>query len=316
MSTYIIRRILLMVPTLFFVTAMVFFVVRLLPGDVVENIIGQYTPLTEGNREAVRHDLGLDRPWFSQYFDFIGGVFKGDLGTSLQSQRPITEALRTRLPVSAELGLLSIFIGLVWAIPIGVLAAIRQDSLLDHVARSMAISFIAMPSFWLGTLVIVLPNVWWNWAPPIHYRSFLTDPLNNLYLLIFPAAILGLTISGGVMRLTRAQMLEILRQDYIRTAWSKGLRERTIVVRHALKNALIPVITLVALQIPVVVGGTVVLETIFSVPGMGKYLVDAANGSDYPVIQAVNLIVALIVVFANLAVDVVYGYLDPRIRYA
>jgi peptide/nickel transport system permease protein len=316
MSNYIIRRIFLMIPTLFFVTAMVFLVVRLLPGDVVENIIGQYTPLTQGNREAVRHDLGLDRPWFSQYFDFVGGVFKGDLGTSLQSQRPITEALRNRLPVSAELGLLSIFIGLVWAIPIGVLAAIRQDSLLDHVARSAAISFIAMPSFWLGTLVIVLPNVWWKWAPPIQYRSFLDDPRQNLYLLIFPAAILGLTISGGVMRLTRAQMLEILRQDYIRTAWSKGLKERTIVVRHALKNALIPVITLVALQIPVVVGGTVVLETIFSVPGMGRYLVEAANASDYTVIQAVNLIVALIVVFANLAVDVMYGYLDPRIRYA
>lgn len=315
MSTYIIRRILLMIPTLFFVTVLVFMVVRLLPGDVVETVIGQYTPLTQGDREAVRHDLGLDRPWYQQYVEFVGGVFKGDLGTSLQSQRPVSEALRNRLPVSAELGLLSIVIGLIWAIPIGVLAAIRQDSLLDHVARSTAISFIAMPSFWLGTLVIVLPSVWWNWAPPIQYRSFLDDPRENLYLLIFPAAILGLTISGGVMRLTRAQMLEILRQDYIRTAWSKGLKERTIVVRHALKNALIPVITLVALQIPVVVGGTVVLETIFSVPGMGRYLVEAANASDYPVIQAVNLIVALVVVFANLTVDVVYGYLDPRIRY-
>jgi len=247
MSTYIIRRIVLIIPTLFFVTALVFLVVRLLPGDVVENIIGQYTPLTEGNREAVRHDLGLDRPWLVQYFDFVGGVFKGDLGTSLQYQQPITEALRSKLPVSAELGFLAIAIGLVWAIPIGVLAAIRQDSLLDHLARSAAIGFIAMPTFWLGTLVVVLPNVWWKWAPPLNYRSFLDDPLENLYLLIFPAAILGLTISGGVMRLTRAQMLEILRQDYIRTAWSKGLRERTIVVRHALKNALIPVITLVAL---------------------------------------------------------------------
>jgi len=315
MSTYIIRRILLMIPTLFFVTVLVFLVVRLLPGDVVETIIGQYTPLTEGNREAVRHDLGLDRPWYQQYFEFVGGAVRGDFGRSLQSQQPVTADLRDRLPVSAELGLMAIFIGLIWAIPIGVLAAIRQDSLLDHVSRSTAIAFIAMPSFWLGTLVVVLPNVWWRWAPPIQYRSFLNDPSENLYFLIFPAAILGLTISGGMMRLTRAQMLEVLRQDYIRTAWSKGLRERTIVVRHALKNALIPVITLVALQIPVVVGGTVVLETVFNVPGMGRYLVDAANGSDYPVIQAVNLIVALIVVFANLAVDLVYAYLDPRIRY-
>lgn len=315
MTTYIIRRILLMIPTLFFVTVMVFLVVRLLPGDVVESVIGQYTPLTQGDREAVRHDLGLDRPWYQQYVEFVGGVFQGDFGESLQSQHPVADDLRDRLPVSAELGFIAIFIGLIWAIPIGVVAAVRQDSLLDHAARSTAITFIAMPSFWLGTLVIVLPSVWWNWAPPIQYRSFLDDPVDNLYLLIFPAAILGLTISGGMMRLTRATMLEVLRQDYIRTAWSKGLRERTVIVRHALKNALIPVITLVALQIPVVVGGTVVLETIFSVPGMGRYLVEAANGSDYPVVQAVNLIVALIVVSANLAVDLVYAYLDPRIRY-
>ena len=163
--------------------------------------------------------------------------------------------------------------------------------------------------------MVVYPNVWWNWAPPIQYRSFFDDPIDNLYLMSIPAAILGIGLSGAVMRLTRAQMLEVLRQDYIRTAWSKGLRERTVVFRHALKNALIPVTTLVALQIPVIVGGTVVLETIFSVPGMGAYLVQAANAKDYPVIQAVNLLVALIVVFTNLAVDVAYAYLDPRIRY-
>lgn len=316
MSTYIIRRLLLMIPTLFFVTVLVFLVVRLLPGDVVENIIGQYTPLTQGDREAVRHDLGLDRPWHVQYFDFVAGVFQGDFGRSLQSQQPVTEALRDRLPVSAELGILALVIGLVVAVPIGVLAAVRQDSLLDYVARSSAISFIALPSFWLGTMLVVYPNLWWGWAPPLQYRSFFDDPVANLYMLSIPAAILGLGLSGAVMRLTRAQMLEVLRQDYIRTAWSKGLRERTVVTRHALKNALIPVTTLVALQIPVVVGGTVVLETIFSVPGMGAYLVQAANAKDFPVIQAVNLIIALIVVFSNLTVDVAYAYLDPRIRYA
>jgi len=316
MSAYIVRRLLLIAPTLFLVTVIVFVVIRLLPGDVVETIIGQYTPLTEGDREQVRHQLGLDRPWYVQYFEFIGGAFVGDFGDSLQSQRPISDTLKDRLPVSAELGFLAILIGLIWAVPVGVLAAIRQDTILDYVTRSAAIAFIAIPSFWLGTMVVVFPNVWWGWAPPIQYRSFFDDPVQNLYLLIIPAAILGVGLSGSVMRLTRAQMLEVLRQDYIRTAWSKGLRERTVVLRHALKNALIPVTTLVALQVPVVVGGTVVLETIFSVPGMGAYLVQAANAKDYPVIQAVNLLVALVVVFANLAVDIVYVYLDPRVRYS
>lgn len=316
MTTYIARRLLLMIPTIFFVTLMVFLIVRLLPGDVVENIIGQYTPLTRGDREKVRHDLGLDRPWYEQYFDFLGGALQGDFGRSLQSQQPVTDALRDRLPVSVELGVIALVISVAIAIPIGVIAAIRQDTLLDYVTRSAAITLIAIPSFWLGTLVVVYPNVWWNWAPPIQYRSFFDDPIVNLYLMSIPAAILGIGLSGAVMRLTRAQMLEVLRQDYIRTAWSKGLRERTVVFRHALKNALIPVTTLVALQIPVIVGGTVVLETIFSVPGMGAYLVQAANAKDYPVIQAVNLLVALIVVFTNLAVDVAYAYLDPRIRYA
>lgn len=316
MTTYIIRRILLMIPTLFFVTVLVFLIVRLLPGDVVENIIGQYTPLTAGDREAVRHDLGLDRPWHQQYVEFVGGVFTGDFGRSLQSQQPISEALRDRLPVSLELGIMAMIIGLTVAIPIGVLAAIRQDSLPDYLARGTAIAFVAIPAFWLGTLIIVFPNVWWGWAPPIQYRPFFEDPITNLYFLSIPAAILGLGLSGATMRLTRTQMLEVLRQDYIRTAWSKGLRERTVVIRHALKNALIPVTTLVALQIPVVIGGTVVLETIFSVPGMGAYLVQAANAKDYPVIQAVNLLIALVVVSSNLTVDIVYAYLDPRIRYS
>lgn len=315
MSKYIVQRLVLMVPTLFFVTVLVFLIVRLLPGDVVETIIGQYTPLTQGDRAIVRHDLGLDQPWYRQYFDFVKDAAQGDLGRSLQSQQPVTDALRDRLPVSVELGLIAMFIGLVVAVPIGVLAAIRQDSIVDFIARSSAISFVALPTFWLGTMVVVYPNIWWGWAPPIQYHSFLDDPLQNLYMLSIPAAILGLSLSGAVMRLTRAQMLEVLRQDYIRTAWSKGLQEREVLIRHALKNALIPVATLVAIQVPIIVGGTVVLETIFSVPGMGAYLVQAANAKDFPVIQAVNLIIALIVMGANLTVDVAYAYLDPRIRY-
>jgi len=315
MTTYILRRLLLMIPTLFFVTTLVFLIPRLLPGDVVETIIGQYTPLTAGDRAKIKHDLGLDRPWYQQYGDFVLGAVRGDLGNSLQYQHPVTKDLKQRIPVSAELGIMALVIGVVIAVPVGVLAAIRQDSIIDYVTRSSAIALIAIPSFWLGTMVVVYPNVWWQWALPTQYHSFFSDPRQNLYMMIFPAAILGIGLSGAIMRLTRAEMLEVLRQDYVRTAWSKGLRERTVVLRHALRNTLIPVTTLIALQIPVVVGGTVVLEGIFSIPGMGAYLVTAANAKDYPVIQAVTLLIALVVVFTNLAVDVAYAYLDPRIRY-
>lgn len=316
MTTYIMRRVLLMIPTLFLVSLMVFLVIRLLPGDVVENVIGQFASLSEGDREAVREDLGLDKPWYEQYWDFITGAIQGDFGDSLQSRTPISEALQDRVPVSVELGLIALFIAVAVGVPLGVIAAIRQDSLLDYVTRSTAITFVAIPSFWLGTLVIVLPSVWWDWAPPIQYKDFWEDPRENLAMIGIPAMILGLGLSGGIMRLTRAQVLEVMRQDYIRTASSKGLRERTVVVRHALKNALIPVTTLIALQIPIIIGGTVVLETIFSVPGMGAYLVTAATGSDYTVIQAVNLLVAVVVLTANLITDIIYAYLDPRIRYS
>ena len=316
MTTYIARRIILMIPTLILVSLMVFLVIRLLPGDVVENVIGQFASLSEGDREAVREDLGLDKPWYEQYYEFMSGALRGDFGDSLQSRTPISEALEDRLPVSIQLGLMALFIAVAVGVPLGVLAAIRQDSVLDYVTRSTAITFVALPSFWLGTLVIVLPSVWWGWAPPIQYKEFWEDPRENLVMLGIPAMILGLGLSGGIMRLTRAQVLEVLRQDYIRTAASKGLRERTVIVRHALKNALIPVTTLIALQIPVIIGGTVVLETIFSVPGMGAYLVTAATGSDYTVIQAVNLLVAVVVLTSNLVTDIIYAYLDPRIRYS
>jgi peptide/nickel transport system permease protein len=291
-------------------------VIRLLPGDVVENVIGQFASLSEGDREAVEEDLGLNDPWYEQYWDFITGAIQGDFGDSLQSRTPINEALQDRVPVSVELGLIALFIAVAVGVPLGVIAAIRQDSILDYVTRSTAITFVALPSFWLGTLVIVLPSVWWDWAPPIQYKEFWDDPRENLAMIGIPAAILGLGLSGGIMRLTRAQVLEVMRQDYIRTASSKGLRERTVIIRHALKNALIPVTTLIALQIPIIIGGTVVLETIFSVPGMGAYLVTAATGSDYTVIQAVNLLVAVVVLTSNLVTDIIYAYLDPRIRYS
>lgn len=305
----------MVVPTLIGVTIVVFLLVRFLPGDIVQQISGENAQLTEEDRSAVREELGLDKPVFQQYFVWMGDVLSGDLGESLQTKVPITTELKNRLPVSIELGLLALLISLSVSLPIGVYAAIRQDSPLDYTARSIAIIFLSIPSFWMGTLIIVLPNVWWGWAPPIQYKDLWVDPVENLYMLIIPAAILGMLLSGTVMRMTRAQMLEVLRQDYVRTAWSKGLRERTIVVRHAIRNAFIPVITIIGLQVPILVGGTVILETVFSIPGVGRYLVFSIGTLDYPVVQSINLLVAAVVVFTNIAVDTAYAYLDPRIRY-
>ncbi len=316
MGKYIIRRLLLLVPTIIGVTILVFLLIRLMPGDVVQQISGETAVLSEEQRQEVRKELGLDRPVVQQYFVWMSEIFRGDLGNSLQTKVPVATELKNRLPVTLELGALALVLSLCVSLPIGVYAAIRQDTILDYVARSGAIAFLSIPSFWMGTMVMVLPSKWWGWAPPLQYKDLWVDPWQNLYMLIIPAAILGMLLSGTVMRMTRAQMLEVLRQDYVRTAWSKGLRERTVVTRHAIKNAFIPVVTIVGLQIPILVGGTVILESIFGIPGVGRYLLFSIGSLDYPVVQAINLIVALVVVLTNLAVDITYAYLDPRIRYA
>lgn len=316
MGRYILRRLLLLVPTMIGVTILVFLLIRFMPGDLVQQISGENAMLTEEERQEVREELGLDKPIFQQYFIWMSEILRGDLGNSFQTKVAVTSELKNRLPVTLELGVLAILLSLCVSLPIGVLAAIRQDTMLDYIARSGAIAFLSIPSFWMGTLVVVLPSKWWGWAPPLYYKDLWVDPVDNLYMLIIPAAILGMLLSGTVMRMTRAQMLEVLRQDYVRTAWSKGLRERTVVTRHAIKNAFIPVVTIVGLQIPILVGGTVILESIFGVPGMGRYLLFSIGSLDYPVVQAIVLIIAGAVVLTNLAVDLTYAYLDPRIRYA
>jgi peptide/nickel transport system permease protein len=312
---YILRRLLLLVPTIIGVTILVFLMIRLMPADIVQQIAGEGTQLTEEERQEIREELGLDRPVLQQYFVWMSETVRGDLGTSLQTKVAVRTELKNRLPRTLELGLLALLLSLCVSLPIGVLAAIRQDTILDYIARSGAIAFLSIPSFWMGTMIMVLPSKWWAWAPPLQYKDLWVDPVQNLYMLIIPAAILGMLLSGTVMRMTRAQMLEVLRQDYVRTAWSKGLRERTVVTRHAIKNAFIPVVTIIGLQIPVLVGGTVILESIFGVPGMGRYLLSAISWRDYPVVQGIVLVLASAVVLTNLAVDLTYAYLDPRIRY-
>ena len=320
MRTYVIRRLLMIIPTLFLVTLIVFFLLRFIPGDVIDLMVDQLASSSGGvssdtTAESLRHALGLDVPVHVQYWHWLGGVLQGDLGDSLWTHRPVTETIGNALPVSVELGLLALIVGLVMAVPIGTYSAMRQDSLGDYSGRTIAMLAISVPSFWLATMVFVYPAVWWGWAPRVDFIPIAQDPAGNLGQFVLPAFILGMVLSGVTMRMTRTMMLEVLRQDYIRTAWSKGLRERTIVLRHALKNASMPVITIVGLQVPILIGGAVIIEQIFSLPGIGRLMLDAITRRDYPIISGINVILALFVLGSNLVVDLMYGYLDPRIQY-
>jgi peptide/nickel transport system permease protein len=317
MQRYIARRLLLMIPTLLGVTFVVFVMVRAVPGDVIDQILGDYGAGDQATKEALRKEYSLDGNVASQYVRWIGNVVQLDFGKSIISNRTVMGELRHYLPVTLELSMLAIFFSLLIAIPVGIISAIRQDTIIDYVARSFAIGLLAIPGFWVGIMLITMAGRYFTWGvPPRSYIPFTEDPIGNIRMLIVPAMILGAGLSGGVMRFTRSTMLEVLRQDYVRTAWSKGLRERVIITRHVMRNALIPVVTVVGLQLPVLVGGTVIIETVYSIPGMGRFYVAAVGSQDYPVIQAINVLVAFVVVFANLGVDLMYSVLDPRIRYS
>lgn len=316
MRRYIVRRLLLLIPSFILVTMIVFVLIRLLPGDALIAMIEQGLTAGRVEREELRREMGIDKPIYVQYKDFMWGVLRGDLGNSLLSDSSVGQIIRKRLPVTLELAVMAIFVSLFIAIPVGVISAIRQDTPLDYLLRSVSIGGLSVPNFWLATLVITFPSIWFGWIPPLRYVSFFADPLTNLKQFIIPAAILGVTLAATVMRITRTMMLEVLRQDYIRTAFAKGLSERTIVYRHALKNALIPVITVLGLQIAFLVGGTVIIESIFALPGMGTLLISSINQRDWPIIQGINLILTGWVLGINLIVDLSYAFLDPRIRYS
>jgi len=267
------------------------------------------------DRDALEKMLGLDVPIHVQYLRWIGGIFRGDLGKSLWSSFTLVQALRQKLPVTIELSLLSMLVSLGLAIPIGMYAAIRQDSMGDYIMRTFSILALAVPGFWIASLIMIWPSIWWNWSPTMEYIPLARNPLGNLGQFMLPAAIMGLTTAGGLMRIARTMMLEVMRQDYIRTAWSKGLRERMVVLRHAAKNTLIPVITIAGGMIPTLLGGSVIMEQIFSLPGMGRYLLTAITSRDYPIISGYNLIMALLVMIIIVVTDLSYAYVDPRIRY-
>jgi peptide/nickel transport system permease protein len=317
MQAYIIRRLLALIPTLFFASVIVFVTVRLIPGDIIDMMLSSNDiGANKKSREQLEAALGLDRPMVTQYFRWIGAfLFEGSLGQSLWQSTSVMEEILHRLPVTFELGLMALIVALIVGIPIGVYSAVVQDTMGDYIARSFSIIALALPGFWVGTLVMVFPAIWWGWSPEVKFTSFREDPLRHLGQLVIPALILGKAFSAVTMRLTRAMMLEVMRQDYIRTALAKGLAPRTTIIRHALRNALIPVVTLVGLQAPVLVGGAVIMEQIFVIPGMGLLLLEAVSQRDYPIITGVFLIVGVVVVLINLLIDLSYGLLDPKVRY-
>ena len=317
MQAYIVRRLLALIPTLLFASLIVFVTVRLIPGSVIDLMLSQ-NDISAGkaSREQLISVLGLDKPMWEQYGRWMSGILlHGDFGRSLWQNTPVAELLAARLPVTFQLGFMALIVALLVAIPIGAYSAMRQDTAGDYVGRSFSILMLAVPSFWMGTMVMVFPSIWWGWSPEVKFIPFRQDPLHNLSQMILPAIILGTSLSAVTMRLTRTMMLEVLRQDYIRTAWAKGLSEKLVVSRHALRNALIPVVTLIGLQAPLLIGGAVIMEQIFVIPGMGLLLLDAVSQRDYPIITGVFLIVGVAVMVINLLVDLSYGMLDPKVRY-
>jgi peptide/nickel transport system permease protein len=313
MREYLLKRVLLIVPTLFLVSILVFMLMHMRSGDVVIQMLEGYA--YADTVEALRHELGLDKPLYEQYLTWISGVLQGDLGRSLWTKEPILLEFARRFPVTLELTFLTILISVTFGIGVGVLSAIRQETWIDYLGRVVAILALAVPYFWLAILVVVLPAIYWRWTPLWTYVPLSTDTMENLKIMIFPALVFGVSRAGPIMRITRSAMLEVQRQDYIRTAWAKGLPERSVILRHAIKNALIPVVSIIGLQIHFYLGGTVIIESIFRLPGMGSFFFEALIRRDFPVVQSINLIVATFALLLNLLVDFSYAYLDPRIRY-
>jgi peptide/nickel transport system permease protein len=313
MRRYVLRRLLVAVPSLLIASLIVFTLPRLIPGDVVQLMLEEKA--YGKDLEDLRAKLGLNRPILVQYVDWLGAIVHGSFGESLWTRQPVLVELTRRLPVTAVLGVMALGVAILIGIPVGVLAAVRPDGVLDFFARSAAILGLSIPAFVTAILVTLLPAIWWGWTPRTRFVEFSTAPGAYVLQFILPAIILGIASGAGIMRLTRGMLLEVLRHDYVRTAWAKGLRERVVVLKHALKNAVIPVVTVLGLQVASIAGGAVIIEWIFGIPGMGQFLVDAIVQRDYPVIQGINLVIVVIIVLTNLAVDLVYGVLDPRIRY-
>jgi peptide/nickel transport system permease protein len=314
MLRYIVRRLIGMVPTFLVLLFVVVGMIRLIPGNAVDLMLQGQFGARDVTRLAVEHRLGIDKPLAVQYVSYTAGLLHGDLGRSLWTQKPVGSMIADHVWPTVEMVTLAVLVSLLISLPVGIISAVRQDTVLDYSLRSFVILGLSLPSFALATMVLIFPALWFHWTPPLDYKPITSDLLSNLGQMALPSLILGVGLSATIVRLTRAMMLEVLRQDYIRTAWSKGLRERSVILEHALKNALIPVVTLFGIQMAFLLSGSVIMESIFAVPGIGRLLVDAISQRDYPIIQGVTVMVGIGVMLINLAVDVSYGYLDPRVR--
>jgi peptide/nickel transport system permease protein len=314
MGQYILRRLLMMIPVLVGVSVLVFCLARILPGDVFIAQNATSGGIDPATRAKLRHQAGLDRPLAEQYFDWAGHAVVLDFGDSLFNRRPVNEELKRAVPITLELTILAAAIGLIIAIPFGTISAVMRGTAVDYLVRFLCVLGLSVPSFVLGTLTVAYLAIWWQWAPPSGTRSLFEEPWPNIQQFIFPATILGLSFAASVMRMTRSTVLGVLREDYVRTARSKGIRQRAILMRHVLKNALLPVMTLAGTQIGVLLGGSVIMENLFTLNGMGKLAFDAITNRDYFILQSVALVAAVVFTVVNLLVDLSYGWLDPRIR--
>jgi peptide/nickel transport system permease protein len=315
--TYILKRLLLIVPTLLGAASLVFVIMRVIPGDVALLILGGDAAghIDQKQLTAMRQQLGLDQPLIVQFGAWLWGVVRLDFGNSLWTGQAVTQELLIRLPLSLELALFATMVSVIIAIPLGMLAAVRQDTWVDYVVRVVSIGGLAIPGFWVGILTILALVIYFGWGPPLEFTPPWVDPWANFSMMIWPVVTVGYRFSAVTTRMTRSTVLEVLREDYIRTAWAKGLRERSVVIRHALKNAMLPVITLIGTEFAFLIGGLVVTETVFTLNGVGRFVVDAVAHRDYPVVQALVFLIAFGFVIVNLLVDLTYAWFDPRIRY-
>lgn len=319
MYQYIVRRLLLFVPSVLGVTLVVFILMRLVPGDIATILV--YEAGTEGTRAAekavqqIRRELGLDRPWVEQYINWLVGAFSGDFGYSYWERRPVAEILGERFPRTLQLAGMTVVLAVLWAVPLGVISAVRQDTWSDYLVRVVSVSGLSIPAFFVGVLLLYFLVRFFQWMPPLEFTGLFDNPAANLKQLIWPALAEAYYISAPITRLTRSLMLEVLREDYVRTAHAKGIQERWVIYKHALRNVLIPLVTFISWSGGRLLGGIVVMELIFSVPGMGTGLIESVHHRDYPTVQAIVFMMAMIFLMLNLVVDILYGWLDPRIHY-
>lgn len=316
MSQYLLKRLALVIPTLIGTSLIVFILLRLLPGDVVDILFGGDPQVNAQTLEQIRETMGLNKPIVVQYAEWAGGLLRGDAGVSMRTGIPVSESIGRSMPVTLQLGLMAIFFACLFAIPLGVLSAVRRNGVSDLVTRLIGLIGLSFPAFWLATMFLLISSTVFRWVPPLRWVSPFDDFWQNMQIMIVPSILLALQPMAIIMRMTRASMLEVLGQDYIRTAYAKGLRERFVLSRHALQNAFIPVLTVIGVQFGALLGGSVIIEQIFSLPGVAFFLLSGIYNRDYPVVQSTVLFLSFLFILVNLTVDILYGYVDPRIRHA